>query len=108
MLKARYKPYTPEDYGGVTFWGVDQPEGMLHLVRDGGIYLPILNDLKNNGCEFLITVAMYNEGIAEMKATMKGVCENLKPFMQAGVPREKIAVVIVADGITPFMKPYGN
>jgi hypothetical protein len=74
MLKARFKPYSPEDYGGVVFWGVDQPAGMQSLVRDGGIYLPILNDLITNGCEFLITVAMYNEGVDEMKATMTGVC----------------------------------
>ena len=49
---------------------------------------------------------MYNEGNEEMVNTMQGVTKNLKAFRDAGVDPKKIACVIIADGIRPFMSTY--
>ena len=58
---------------------------MVALDRENSINLPLFNELCNNGCEFLITVAMYNEGHEEMKNTLNGVVKNLRAFAEAGV-----------------------
>jgi len=76
------------------------------LDRESQINLPLFNELCEHGCEFLITVAMYNEGANEMKNTMEGVVKNLKAFADAGIDQRKIACVIIADGIRPFMSTY--
>jgi hypothetical protein len=61
--------------------------------------------VKNN-CEFLITVAMYNEKIEELKNTFTGICDNLRSFADNGVSSDRIATVLIADGIKPFMEAY--
>ena len=47
---------------------------MEALRREGAIHLDLLNNLITNGAEFLITVAMYNEGIEELTRTFEGIC----------------------------------
>ena len=49
------------------------------LISDCKPGLPLLEEIKGR-CEFLITVAMYNEGAEEMKNTLSGVVKNLEAF----------------------------
>ena len=49
---------------------------------------------------------MYNEGNELMLNTMQGCVKNLKAFRNAGVDPDKVACVIIADGIKPFMNTY--
>ncbi|SPQ93389.1 unnamed protein product (mitochondrion) [Plasmodiophora brassicae] len=52
-------------------------------------------------CTLLIVVTMYNEGVDELRRTMRGVCENVKTFTQREDDRnfwKRITVCIVSDG----------
>ena len=84
--------------------GIDKVSGMTPLK---GLDFPIyLNQLvnRNSDCDVLICVAMYNEGIHEFNATLKGVAKNLRYFVKYGIPLKKITCIVIVDGTSAFLK----
>ena len=59
-------------------------------------------------CEILIVVAMYNESSKDFLNTMQGINENLDFFKGNGVNPDKIACVIIVDGIKAFLEAYNK
>lgn len=73
-LRTRLTKHLPDEYNKeVTFWGVEEANGMEALRREGAIHLDLLNNLITNGAEFLITVSMYNEGVQGLANTFEGI-----------------------------------
>ena len=58
--------------------------------------------------EFLIEVSMYNEGVKNFTDTLGGICDNLEKFINVGIDPNKIACIIIADGIRPFYSTYSK
>ena len=58
--------------------------------------------------EFLIEVSMYNEGVKNFTDTLGGICDNLENFINVGIDPNKIACIIIADGIRPFYSTYSK
>lgn len=56
-----------------------------------------------SNCEILIVVAMYNESSEHFNNTMLGINQNLADFRKAGVDTEKIACIVIIDGIKAYL-----
>lgn len=60
------------------------------------------------GCEFLICIAMYNEGPYDVLKTLSGVVKNVTLFKRAGVSPNKIVCMMICDGLIPFLQTYSK
>ena len=86
--------------------GVTRGIILNNLFAPQGEYDEDGNQMTN--CQVLIVVAMYNESAKQFTDTMQGINENLAYFEKAGIPSDQIAVVVIIDGIEPFMKVLKN
>jgi chitin synthase len=89
-----------------TIKALKRTHGVEPYHPDGQLKPGILANLKQNGCEFLIVVTMFNEGPVEVLATMSGIVKNIKVFKRYGVSPSKVACIVICDGIEAFLKTY--
>jgi cellulose synthase/poly-beta-1,6-N-acetylglucosamine synthase-like glycosyltransferase len=82
--------------------------GLETLVPNQPLRPGVLNTLKEKGCDFLICIAMYNEGPFDVIKTLSGVVKNLEIFKKAKVNPKRIACMMICDGLNPFLQTYGN
>ena len=68
----------------------------------------ISNRGSSTKCKFLIVVAMYNESAEHFVNTMTGINNNLKNFGERGVDMDEVAVVVIIDGMKPFLETYNR
>ena len=85
--------------------GVDSVDG-LEIIKptqpEQNSFLHRMVKSEISQCDFLIVVAMYNEGPEEFMNTLTGVCDNLQNFSN----HERIACIVIVDGIGPFLDAY--
>ena len=77
---------------------------MNSLLPDNNVINP---NLRNN-CEVLIAVSMYNESSTHFANTMIGINENIETFHKQGIDTNKIACIIIIDGIKAFLDVYNR
>lgn len=93
-----------------TIEALDIAEGLSPINPDTDFKPSFLRNMisKDNSitCEFLIVVAMYNESSEHFTNTISGITDNLDVFEAAGVSHEKIACVVIVDGMKAFLDTY--
>ena len=85
--------------------------GLCSFNLDGNRENPVmeyLKGLRQVECAFLIAVTMYNESFQDLEYTLKGVAKNLIKFEANGVNPDRVACVVIVDGIEEFMKTFSN
>ena len=108
-LIKTYENRSDEDH---TFLSLKRASGIEPIVPDNRIFPgSILSDLEYTAneptkCEFLIEISMYNEGVKNFTDTLGGICDNLESFIEAGIDPNKIACIIIVDGISAFYNTY--
>ena len=80
----------------------------------GTILTSLLPDRLSNdpnsrsNCEILMVVAMYNENSEHFENTMLGINQNIEYFHKQGIDTNKIACIIIIDGIKAFLEVYNE
>ena len=80
----------------------------------GTILTSLLPDRLSNdpnsrsNCEILMVVAMYNENSEHFENTMLGINQNIEYFHKQGIDTNKIACIIIIDGIKAFLDVYNR
>ena len=59
---------------------------------------------ENSRCDFLILITMYDEGLLQLSDTLGGIIDNLEAFFITGVDLNRIACVVIVDGMKAFYK----
>ncbi|CAG9332188.1 unnamed protein product [Blepharisma stoltei] len=96
---------------GASVKGVKKVRGITPIFppkfREKGILNKLAQaSITEERCEFLIVIAMYNENIKQLNDTLYGISSNLKDFQNAGISSNRIACIIIVDGIRPFYATY--
>ena len=97
--------------------GLEWVDGLLPIYPDTEIKSAIINKLlpapnQDEGmmpisnCEVLIAVTMINEAPSKLQDTMDGIAESMAYFEDAKVSPEKIACIVIVDGIKEFKIIY--
>lgn len=85
------------------FDALKRANGLECIYPDTRIQISLIEELMQpDSCEILIVVAMYNEGPELFTNTMIGVNENLEYFNNARVDPNKIACIVICDGVKAF------
>ena len=113
------KIYEKRSISGESVEVLKQALGLEFILPDDSIksnlmlnLMPTYSDTSENSfeistnCEVLIVVAMYNESSEHFRNTLNGINESLDEFKNNGVNPDKIACVVIVDGIKPFLEAY--
>ena len=95
--------------------GLKYTKGLKPIIPDTEIRSDLLKGLfptddkeSKSNCDMLMVVAMYNEKSNLLDQTMIGIAENLEYFANAGVNIDRLACIIIVDGMTAFLSIYNK
>ena len=95
--------------------GLKNTKGLKPIIPDTEIRSDLLKGLfPTNGkeyksnCDMLMVVAMFNEKSDLLTNTMIGIAENLDYFSNAGVNIDRLACIIIVDGMQAFLTVYNR
>ena len=102
------KQMTKRSQGEEQIEALERATGLSTINPDTDFKPSFLRDMikkpNSETCEFLIVVTMYNESSDHFNNTISGIIENLKIFERKGISHEKIACVVIVDGMKAFLE----
>lgn len=83
-------------------------KGLIPLPRDGRIYPGVIQDLRDNGCEMLVSVDYQRNDVPHLKSVMLNLYANIRHFRIHGVDPKKLCVLLFCDGFKALQKTFAS
>lgn len=100
-------------YGTQQIRGLAKVEGLTWIAPDRDFrqshFTELLYDYSENlstKVEILIGVTMFDEDVKLFKDTILGISANMEEFRKAGISPDQVCVVVIIDGMKPFIETY--